>query len=68
MELKGQFKVMSKKKRDNGLYSYELGDMATFSTLRIALANDLEVDKVLDLSLPVRIKTGKYGSYFELAK
>lgn len=68
MILKGQFKCMNKKKKENGLFGYELGDLATFSTLRISLSNDLEVDKVMDLELPVRIKSGKYGQYFELAK
>jgi len=66
MFLVGQFKVVSKKARDNGNFSYELGDTATFSSFRIVLPSDLENDKVHELKLPVKVKTGKYGQYLEL--
>lgn len=67
MQVTGNFKVVSKKKLDNGSNTYELGDVSTFGILRINMPVDLQVDTVVPIQMNVTPKHGKYGDYLAVS-
>lgn len=67
MQVAGNFKVVSKKRLENGNNTYELGDVSTFGILRINMPVDLQVDTVVPLQMMVTPKHGKYGDYLTVS-